>query len=375
MIRKNLAIFTAGRSDFGIMENIIAKSEKDKRFNLYLVIGSAHKSKTFGRTINETKKLKVKNKIQFKFDYQGSKKKDILNYFQKTLHEANNFFSKRRIDASIILGDRYEMLAISIASLNYNVPIMHFGGGSETLGSLDNVYRYSISRMASVHFLETNHHKNNLKKIGIKKNLFVVGAPSLENLNKRLDKKKKFNFIYNNKKKIIAACFHPETTKSKSFNLKNISILLKFLSKIDANIVFTYPNADLGFKDYIKLINKYLKNKENSAIVENLGILNYHNLLNRADLLIGNSSSGIIESASFKIPVINVGDRQKNRFTNKNVLHSKFSINNLQKCYNKAMSNKFNSSLRKIKSIYYKKNTAKNSLNIIYNKINELKRI
>ena len=97
--------------------------------------------------------------------------------------------------------------------------------------------------------------------------------------------------------------------------------------------------------------------------------------MNRADLLIGNSSSGIIESASFKIPVINVGDRQKNRFTNKNVLHSKFSINNLQKCYNKAMSNKFNSSLRKIKSIYYKKNTAKKSLNIIYNKINELKRI
>ena len=171
------------------------------------------------------------------------------------------------------------------------------------------------------------------------------------------------------------ACFHPETTKSKSFNLKNISTLLKFLSKIDANIVFTYPNADLGFKDYIKLINKYLKNKENAAIVENLGILNYHNLLNRADLLIGNSSSGIIESASFKIPVINVGDRQKNRFANKNVLHSKFSIHNLQKCYNKAMSNKFILGLRKIKSIYYKKNTAKNSLNIIYKKINELKRI
>jgi len=374
-MKKNLAIFTVGRSDFGIMKNIIVKSEKDKRFNLYLVIGSAHKSKIFGRTINETRELKVKNKIKFNFNYQGSKKEDILSYFQKTLYEANNFFSKRRIDASVILGDRYEMLAISIASLNYSVPIMHFGGGSETLGSLDNIYRYSISRMANTHFLETNYHKNNLKKIGIKKNLFVVGAPSLENLNKRLDKKKKFNFIYNNNKKIIAACFHPETTKSKSFNLKNISILLKFLSKIDANIVFTYPNADLGFKDYIKLINKYLKNKENSTIVENLGILNYHNLLNRADLLIGNSSSGIIESASFKIPAINVGDRQKNRFVNKNVLHSKFSTHDLQKCYNRATSNKFVSSLKKIKSIYYKKNTAKNSLNIIYNKINELKRI
>mgnify|MGYP001290872884 CR=1 FL=1 len=214
-MKKNLAIFTVGRSDFGIMKNIIVRSEKDKRFNLYLVIGSAHKSKIFGKTINETKKLKIKNKIKFNFNYQGSKKEDILNYFKKTLDEANNFFSKKQIDASIILGDRYEMLAISIASLNYNVPIMHFGGGSETLGSLDNIYRYSISRMACAHFLETNYHKNNLKKIGIRKNLFVVGAPSLENLNKRIDKKKKFKFIYNNKKKNYSGLFSSRNYKIK----------------------------------------------------------------------------------------------------------------------------------------------------------------
>ena len=114
---------------------------------------------------------------------------------------------------------------------------------------------------------------------------------------------------------------------------------------------------------------------KNFILIKSLGHEHYHSIIHNLNFVIGNSSSGIIESASFKIPVINVGDRQKNRFTNKNVLHSKFSINNLQKCYNKAMSNKFNSSLRKIKSIYYKKNTAKNSLNIIYNKINELKRI
>ena len=285
--------------------------------------------------------------------------------------ESSNFFNNKKIDASIILGDRYEMLAISIASLNYNIPIMHFCGGSETLGSLDNIYRYSISKMATVHFLETNYHKNNLKKIGIKKNLFVVGAPALENLNKR----KKFNFVSKNKKKIIVACFHPETTKTKAFNRKNITTLLKFLSKIDENIIFTYPNADLGFKDYIKLIKKFLKNKKNTSIVQNLGISNYYNLLSRVDLLIGNSSSGIIEGGSFKIPVINVGDRQKKRLADKNVLHAKFKTSSLQKCYKKALSGKFISGLRNLKSIYYKKNTAQSSLNIIYNKLNEFKRI
>tara|TARA_B100000686_G_scaffold306372_1_gene345729 strand:+ start:1094 stop:2215 length:1122 start_codon:yes stop_codon:yes gene_type:complete len=373
MKKKNIAIFTVARSDYGLLKKIILEAEKDKRFNLYLVIGSAHKSKIFGRTINETKEIKVKNKIKFNFKYKDSKKKDIINYFQKTMIESSNFFNNQNIDASIILGDRYEMLAISIASINHNVPIMHFCGGSETLGSLDNIYRYSISKMAAAHFLETNYHKNNLKKIGIKKNLFVVGAPGVENINKRFNKKKKLGFVYKNKKKIIVACFHPETTKTKALNKKNIATLLKFLSKIDEQIIFTYPNADLGFKDYIKLIKKYLKNKKNTSIVQNLGILKYHNLLSHSDLLIGNSSSGIIEGASFKIPVINVGDRQKKRFADRNVLHAKFEAASLQKCYKKAISSKFISGLCTLKSIYYKKNTAQNSLNIIYNKLNEFK--
>ena len=151
MIKKNLAIFTVARSDFGIMKNIIAKAEKDKRFNLYLVIGSAHKSRIFGRTINETKEVKVKNKIKFNFSYTDSKKKDILNYFQKTLREANDFFSKHKIDASIILGDRYEMLSVAIAALFQKISIAHIHGGEKTVGSYDDSIRHSITKMSHFH--------------------------------------------------------------------------------------------------------------------------------------------------------------------------------------------------------------------------------
>ena len=130
MNKKNLAIFTVARSDFGIMQNIIYRSERDKRFNLYLIIGSAHKSKIFGKTFNEINSIKIRNKTVFKFGYSKSSKKAISKYFNKTLREAKLFFKKNRIDAALILGDRYEMLAISIACLNYNIPIV---GGNVSL--------------------------------------------------------------------------------------------------------------------------------------------------------------------------------------------------------------------------------------------------
>ena len=375
MIKKNLAIFTVGRSDFGILKNIIIKCEKDKRFNLQLVIGSAHNSKIFGNTFDEIKSINVKKKVAFTFKYGKSSNKNITKYFEKTLKEAKDFFKKNTVDAAIIIGDRYEMLAVSLACLIHNTPIMHFGGGSKTLGSLDNTYRNTISKMASVHFLETSFHKKNLQKIGIKKNLNVVGAAALENINQPLIKKnkllKKLKLSFNLKKKIILACFHSETTYGIKYNLKNLKIFLNFLSKLDANIVLTYPNADVGYVDYIKLINKHLSKKNNVKIIKNLGIVNYYSLLKISDLLIGNSSSGIIESSSFKLPTINLGKRQKGRFAPRNVIHTKFSLKDINKSFVKAFSKKFNFSIKKIKNPYYKKNITNNSLDIIYKYLNK----
>ena len=370
MKKKKLAIFTVARSDFGILKNIILKCEKDKRFDLHLVIGSAHKSEIFGKTIKEINSIKIKKKIFFKFKYNQSSNQSIIKYFQKTLGEAEKFFKRNKIDAALILGDRYEMLAISIVCLNYNIPIMHFGGGSITLGSLDNIYRYSISKMASAHFLETEHHKKNLQKIGINENLNVVGSPSIENVKFNFLKKKelfkKLQLRFDTQKKIIIACFHPETIHDKNYNIRNLKTFLSFLLKVNANLIITYPNADSGFNSYIKLIKKYLKKRKNSKIIKNLGSINYFSFLKISSLLIGNSSSGIIESASFKIPTINIGERQKDRHAPNNVINSKFSLKDIIQSYRKATSQKFISKLKNLKNPYFKKNVSSKSLDIIY---------
>ena len=367
-----IAIFTVARSDLGIMKNIIQSSELDKRFSPILVVGSAHKSKIFGKTENEIKNIKIKKKYYFKFNYNKSSEGNILEYFSKTIIECNNFFLKNKPDCALILGDRYEMLAIAISCLNHNIPIAHFCGGSETLGSLDDKYRISISKMSNFHFLETNFNKKNLQKNNINKNLFVVGAPALEELSsKNITLTNLSNILkldLNFDKKIILACFHPETPMATRKNIYNLNVLINFLLNIKENVIFTYPNADAGFSKYINILKKKLSDKKNVTLIKNLGINNYYSLLKNSNLLIGNSSSGIIESASFNIPVINLGDRQKNRYAPLNVFHSPFNEKKIKNLYNKLI----NQDKQKYTNPYFKKNCSKNVLNILYKSLNSI---
>jgi UDP-hydrolysing UDP-N-acetyl-D-glucosamine 2-epimerase len=366
---KKIAIFTSARSDFGILKNLIVNIEKDNKLNLDLIINSAHFTQKFGKTINEIDHISVKNKIYLKFKYLNSNPYNIIKYFNNICKEISNYIKNKKPDSFIIMGDRYEMLACAFTCLQFQVPIIHLCGGSITLGSLDNIYRDSISRMANLHLVESKFHKIRLNKIGIRKNVHIVGAPALENLDKtrtislkQIIKEKKLKINFNRLN--IVACFHPETNISIKENIINLKKFINFLKGKKENIIFTYPNADPGFNEYIKILKKN-NNINNFSIIKNLGIQHYYSLLKRSDLLIGNSSSGIIESASFKIPTINLGNRQKNRFYAKNVLHSSFDKREIEKMYNNALSKKFFKKVQKIKNPFYKRKCSTKIINIL----------
>ncbi len=235
-MKKKIAIISVGRSDYGIMKNIIEKFFSSNKFETYLIIGSAHLSKSFGKTFKEidTKKIKKKNifKINYPINIKGLKNM-TMQYFSSTLLYMDNFIKKYSLDGILILGDRYEMIAAAHAAFNLNVKIFHFCGGSETLGSHDNEYRYCISKMSFAHFLETKHHKMNLIKSNIKRNLYLVGAPALESIKKiKFSKEYLFNkYNLDTQKKIIISCFHPETNKSLNYNINILKNLIIFLKK------------------------------------------------------------------------------------------------------------------------------------------------
>ncbi len=366
---KKITFFSVGRSDYGIMKNIILASNINKKIETSLIVTGSHLSKKFGNTFNEIRYDKIKNVHKIKINYNLKNLDKTNEYISILIKKTDKILKKIKPHLVVVMGDRYEMLAMSLVAFNNNIKIVHFCGGSKTLGAKDDQYRKCISDLASYHFVETKYHKRQLLNYGIKKNtIFVSGAPALENLNKIKYQKKNDLFkmlnIENLKEhKVIIVTYHPETKKSIKQNITYINCLIKFLKNLNkAIIILTYPNADYGFNDIIKIIEK--TNFKNFYKFKSLGINKYYNLLKYGDCLIGNSSSGIIESKSFNIPTLNIGERQKDRFHNFNVLHSKIDKIELLNKYIISQSNNFKKKILSSKNIYKLNYSSKKIVNI-----------
>ena len=349
-------IFTVGRSDFGILKNIILYLEKSKLFNSKLIITGAHFSKIFGNTINEIKRDKIKKKIFLKVNYKNNKNSET-NISVNLMTKSQKLFKKIKPSFIVILGDRYEAFSIALSAFINNIPIVHFCGGSDTLGSKDDKYRYLISKISNIHMVETEYHKRRLLENGIKNKIHVIGAPALENIKKikfisTYKILKQLNITYNKNEKYILGSFHPETVLNIERNKENLIKLLNFLNSTNFVIIFTYPNADQGFNEYIKIIKKNQKLNKKFYIFKNLGNTKYFQLLKKVDALISNSSSGIIETGSFNLPTINVGDRQKGRISDINVVNSSFDKKDLKKKLKNILKRNFKKKIIYSKKIY-----------------------
>ena len=355
--KKRLAIFSIARSDFSIIENLLVSLDHLNSYTeIYLFIGPGH-SNFFGSNIdfkrNYFKRIKI---YKSTINYQNIK--DTNTLFIKNFKICDKFIKKKKITHCLVTGDRYEALAYAISCFNNNIKIAHLCGGGTTYGALDEKYRNCISNLASLHLVETAYHKKKLNKFGIFDNIFLVGAPGLCINKKKLINKKQIakilfvNEVYLSNTALVI--FHPETILSLKQNKINLKKLIKFLKCKQHYYIILYPNADHGFDEFIKIIND-LKFK-NFKILKSLKPNEYHSLLNISKFMIGNSSSGIIETAFFNLPVINLGDRQKGRPRNSNVVDSSFSISSLNKNYNQIISKKFLKKVRNIKDIYYNKN-------------------
>ena len=353
------------------MRNVILSSQKNKKIKSYLCLSETHSQNLFGNTFLDIKKDNIKNIIKIKKIRDHNKLNDTSKIISFYINETDRILKKIKPKAILLLGDRFETFAIAIAAFNLNIPICHFCGGSITKGAHDNEYRYCISKMSYLHFVETLNHKNNLIKIDIpRKKIINIGAPALENLKEISFNKSNFFKILegkiNKRKKIILCTFHSETKISLKKNIKNLISLINSLLKLNENIIFTYPNRDYGYKEIIKILKNF-ENKKKIIVIKNLGVYNYYQFLKYSDLLIGNSSSGIIESGHFKIPTINVGDRQQGRIKNKNTINCKFKSQDILKKTRKFLKTKKKNF--KYKDIYSFKSSSKKIINLIYKSI------
>lgn len=342
---KKIIVITGSRAEYGLLKLLVKKLKKIKVFKTKLLVTGSHLSKRHGFTAQEI--LNDKINIDYKIDIKikNDSEKDITNSVSIIFKKISPIYSKEKPDLIILLGDRYELLAPAFAALIHRIPIAHIHGGEVTNGAYDDAIRHSISKMSNLHFVSNLTYKNRLIQLGeTSKDIYITGGMGVDAIkNIKLFKKKelenKMNIKFNKKNLMIT--MHPET-KSHGLNKIYIKNLLKALSRLkDTTIIFTCANADNDNLVINQEIKKYTRKNLNSYFFYSLGQKKYYSCLNYVDAVIGNSSSGILEVPTFKIPTINIGNRQDGRVMASSVINVDYKKKNISKSIDKIYSKKF----------------------------------
>ena len=354
-----IGILTSSRADYGIYLPLLNKLKVDSFFELEIIAFGTHLSKNHGYTITDIVKDDYKTIHEIISLVEDDSQKGISTSYGNTVLKFSEFWENYSFDLVLCLGDRFEMSAAVQASIPFGIKLAHIHGGETTLGAIDNIYRHQITLASSLHFTSTDNYKNKIITLTeTKENIVNVGSLSLDNIAsfKPIEKDlfyNKFNIL---EKDFALVTFHPETvaTNKNSYFANEMKIALTEISK-SLNIIITMPNADtLGMVYRKKIEELKAENKNKVVLIENFGKMNYFSAMYYAELLIGNTSSGILEAASFSKYVLNIGNRQKGRLQSKNILDVDFN--------SKDILLKFNEALRmksfKGKNIYYKKGAA-----------------
>ncbi len=360
---KKICFITGTRADYGLIKPLIEQVQKNKSLKLQLIVTGAHLSKAHGLTVNE-----ISEKIDAKVEMleSGDNAESIVKSMGRELIALAATLTKLKPDLMIIAGDRYEMLTAASACLIMRIPIAHTYGGDVTEGAFDDAIRHAISKMSHLHFATNEDSRRRIIQLGESpKTVFNFGSPSLDKI-KTLKKLSKEQLAKDLKIKFrkynLLVTFHPETLATIPVD-KQITQFISALGELsdEHSVIITMPNADPEGQKIRAALQKFSKTRSNIYLFESLGFLRYFSMLAIVDMVIGNSSSGLYETPSFKIPTVNIGNRQKGRLMAKSVINCACDKKAILSAITKAK--KLDCS--KVKNPYGDGNSAKKIIDII----------
>lgn len=314
---KKMAVVTSTRADYGLLKYLLAQIRDHEAAELHLIVTGTHFNPEFGNTVNEIIDDGFHIDAAVEIETSDDTVNGVSRGYADALIGATKAFERIRPDVVIVLGDRYEILAITVSALIFGVPIAHLHGGEVTSGAFDDAIRHAITKLANIHFVATNAYKNRVLQMGEDpKTVFLVGGLGVDSISKtkfltksEVERELGIKFLQKN----IMVTFHPVTMQPRSAK-KQINELFRALRRLkDTQIIITMPNADPENRVIREQIKQFCDRQPNAVAYPSLGHRLYLSCLNICDGVVGNSSSGIAEAPTLKTATINIGDRQSGR--------------------------------------------------------------
>ena len=352
---RTIGVVTTSRADYGIYVPVLKAINARRGLRFHLYVTGSHLSKAAGMTVRliERDGFKIAGRVAVK---GGDQPSDIAAAMAAIISGFSGIYKKDKPDILLTLGDRFDMHASALAAVPFNIPIAHIHGGELTRGSFDEYFRHSLTKLSHLHFASTKIYARRLMQMGEEPwRIVISGAPALDNilhrpLMTRVQLAKKFGVDFS--KPVLLITFHPVTLEYQR-TARYIADLLRTLGSFkDYHIVFTAPNTDTYSGVILKAIKQFVAKHANAFYVPNFGAMGYLSMMRYAAAMAGNSSSGIIEAASFQLPVINIGTRQIGRVRTKNVIDAGYRPAEIAQGIRKGLSASFRASLKGLKNPY-----------------------
>jgi len=356
-MKKTICVVTATRAEYGLLKPLIFKLKEDKDIDLKMAVTGMHLSPEFGLTYKEVinDNIDIDEKIEILMSSDTNV--GVCKSMAMAMMSFSEYFNRIKPDMIIILGDRYEIFSIASVATVLNIPLAHIHGGELTEGAYDDVFRHSITKMSYLHFTSCEAYRKRVIQLGEDpKRVFNVGAIGLDSIKsiKLLSLNELEESIdFKLDKKFGIVTFHPVTLEIGAAEEQCNELLMALDNFNNMKFIITKANSDTDGRIINKLIEEYAsRNKERILVVSSLGQLRYLSAMKYSSMVIGNSSSGIIEAPSFKVPTVNIGSRQKGRIKARSVIDCEVKKDEIILAINKALDLKFLRSIKDIENAY-----------------------
>ena len=368
-INKKISILTATRAEYGLLKPVILKLMAKPGFDVRVVATGMHLSPEFGLTYKdiESDGIPIDEKVEILLS------SDTPTGISKTMGLAMmgfaDYFARLEPDLLLVLGDRYETLAVCCVAMNQRIPIAHMYGGETTEGAVDESIRHAITKLSYLHFTSTEEYRKRVIQLGeTPDRVFCVGAVGIENilqeqLLSKSELEESIGFVLDKPYAVIT--FHPVTLEGDSSGEQFQELLDVCSHHPEMKFIFSKANADAHGRIINQMIDGYVQENDNAVAFSSLGMVRYLSAVKYSAMVMGNSSSGLVEAPSFRVPTINIGDRQKGRIQADSVINCKPAFEEIEKAIKLVLSEKFEEKTRKTINPYGDGNTSDRIVEVV----------